>query len=145
MIIRIALAAAVAFAGVTTVAAQSDPIAARKAAMKAVGDQNRVATELLDGKRPFSADAARQVLNGFADSATRMKTLFPETSKTGGDTKALPAIWEKKADFDAKLDAFAASSKAAAGKVNDLASFKAEIGEVRKSCGGCHQPYRARS
>jgi cytochrome c556 len=145
MIKHLALAVVAAAIGVTAVAAQSDPIAARQAAMKAVGDQNRIATELLDGKRPFSTDAAKQVFTTFADSATRMKTLFPENSKSGGNTKALPSIWEKKADFDAQLDRLASLSKAAAEKTTDLGSFKAGLGEVRKTCGGSHSVYRAKS
>jgi len=28
--------------------------------------------------------------------------------------------------------------------VKDLDSFKAEMAEVGKNCGGCHQPYRKR-
>ena len=42
-----------------------------------------------------------------------MRPLFPDNSKTGGDTAALPAIWENKADFDAKLTKFVAEAKAA--------------------------------
>jgi cytochrome c556 len=49
MITRLVLAAAIAAAGITAVAAQSDPIAARKALMKGVGDQARIARDMIDG------------------------------------------------------------------------------------------------
>jgi cytochrome c556 len=144
MLIRSVLAIAALAVGVTAVVAQGDPIAQRRAAMKAVGDQNRIAGEMIDGKTPFSADAAKKVLATFNDSATKLKALFPDSSKTG-DTNALPAIWDNKADFDAKLTKFATEAKAAEGKVNSLDSFKAEMAEVRKNCGGCHTTYRKRT
>lgn len=134
---------AVAAFGATAVVAQNDPIAQRQAAMKAVGGQNSAATRMLTGKEPFSTEAAQKVFATFADSATRMRKLFPEDSKSG-DTKALPSIWEKREDFDARLVKFAEQSKMAAAKVTDLASFKEQIGAVRQNCGACHTPYRAK-
>ena len=142
--IRTALALAVLAFGATALVAQSDPIAARKALMKANGDQNRVATEMLEGKRPFNLDEAKKVLATFAEAGEKAPTLFPDDSKTGGDTAALPAIWENKTDFQARLAKFAQDSKTAGDATKDLDSFKVQITEVRKNCGGCHQTYRKR-
>ena len=141
MITRFVLAAAIAAIGVTTVVAQSDPLAARKAIMKGVGDQSRIARDMIDGKMPFNADAAKKVFATFEDAAGKMPALFPDNSK-GGDTAALPAVWENKSDFTAKFAKFGADSKAAAAQVKDLDSFKAQMGEVGKNCGGCHNTYR---
>jgi cytochrome c556 len=144
-IIRTALAVALLGFGATALLAQGDPIAARKALMKANGDQNRVATEMLEGKRPFNLDEAKKVLATFAEAGEKAPALFPDDSKTGGDTAALPPIWENKADFNAKLAKFASDSKAAMDASKDLDSFKIQITEVRKNCGGCHQTYRKRT
>jgi cytochrome c556 len=141
---RIVLAVALAAFGVTAVVAQSDPIAARKALMKENGGQSRIAREMMEGKRPFNLAAAKKALATFEASATKAKALFPANSKTGGETAALPAIWEKKADFEAKLAKFGADSKAAAAKVKDLDSLKAQMAIVGKNCGGCHKDYRAK-
>jgi cytochrome c556 len=111
--------------------------------MKAVGEQNRVATEMIEGKRPFNSADAQKVLATFNDSASKLPNLFPDNSKTG-DTNALPTIWENKADFTAKAAKFATEAKAAEGKVSNLDAFKTEMTEVRKNCGGCHQTYRKR-
>ena len=127
---RIVFAVALAAFGVTAVVAQSDPIAARKALMKENGGQSRIAREMMEGKRPFDLAAAKKALATFEASATKAKALFPANSKTGGETAALPAIWEKKADFEAKLAKFGADSKAAAAKVKDLASLKAQMAIV---------------
>jgi cytochrome c556 len=140
---RIILAVAFAALGVTAVIAQSDPLAARKAMMKENGNQARIAREMIEGKQPFSLDAAKKVFATFGETAEKGKNLWPDSSK-GGDTAALPAVWENKADFDAKMVKFSAEAKAAGGKVTDLDSFKVQMGEVGKNCGGCHQPYRKR-
>jgi cytochrome c556 len=131
--------------GATALVAQTDPIAARKALMKTNGDQNRIATEMLEGKRPFNLDEAKKVFVVFAEAGEKAPALFPDNSKTGGDTAALPPIWENKADFNAKLAKFASESKAAGDATKDLDTFKIQITEVRKNCGGCHQTYRKRA
>jgi cytochrome c556 len=83
------------------------------------------------------------VLATFNEHATKLKALFPDTSKTG-DTNALPSIWENKSDFEARLAKFASDAQTAEGKVSTPDSFKTEMTEVRKNCGGCHQTYRKR-
>lgn len=143
--IRSVLAVAVLAFGATALVAQTDPIAARKALMKTNGDQNRVATEMLEGKRPFNLDEAKKVFVVFAEAGEKAPALFPDNSKTGGDTAALPPIWDNKADFNAKLAKFASESKAAGDATKDLDTFKVQITEVRKNCGGCHQTYRKRA
>jgi cytochrome c556 len=144
MIKRIALAAALAALGVTAVVAQSDPIAARKALMKENGAQSKNAREMIEGKQPFDLAAAQKVLATFAAVDDKGKNLWPATSK-GGDTASLPAVWENKADFDAKLAKLSSDAKAAQGKVKDLDSFKAVMGDLGKDCGGCHNTYRKKS
>ena len=140
---RILLAAAAVALAVTAVAAQSDPIAARKALMKSNGDQAKVGAAMAKGEAPFDAAKAQAIFATFADSATKAPALFPDNSKTGGDTAALPAIWENKADFDARLAKFGKDSKAAQSAVKDLDTFKATWGPLLKdNCGGCHEKYR---
>jgi cytochrome c556 len=143
--IRTVLGVAVLAFGATALVAQTDLIAARKALMKTNGDQNRVATEMLEGKRPFNLDDAKKVFVVFAEAGEKAPALFPDNSKTGGDTAALPPIWENKADFNAKLAKFASESKAAGDATKDLDTFKVQITEIRKNCGGCHQTYRKRA
>jgi len=122
--IRTALVVAMLAFGATALVAQGDPIAARKALMKANGDQSKVATDMLEAKQPFNLDAAKKVFATFAEAGEKAPALFPDNSKTGGDTAALPAIWENKADFTAKLAKFASEAKAAMDVTKDLDSFK---------------------
>jgi cytochrome c556 len=140
---RIVLAAAAVALAVTAVAAQSDPIAARKALMKQNGDQAKIVATMVKGEAPFDAAKAQAAFATFADAAAKAPALFPETSKTGGETAALPAIWENKADFDARFVKFGSEAKEAQGKVKDLDSLKATWGGfVKDNCGGCHEKYR---
>ena len=140
---RIVLAAAAVALAVTAVAAQSDPIAARKALMKSNGDQAKVGAAMVKGEAPFDLVKAQAIFATFAESATKVQPLFPDSAKTGGETAALPAIWENKADFDARLAKFGAAAKDAQGTVKDLDTLKATWGGLLKdNCGGCHEKYR---
>jgi cytochrome c556 len=144
MMIRTVLVTAALAIGVTAVAAQSDPIAARRALMKANGDQAKIASAMAKGDAPFDLAKAKAVFASFQEAGEKAPALFPDNSKTGGDTAALPKIWEDKADFNAKLAKFAADAKAADASVTDLDSFKAAMGGIGKDCGGCHELYRAK-
>jgi cytochrome c556 len=142
--LRTMLAVAALAIGVTAVAAQSDPIAARKALMKANGDQAKIAAAMAKGEAPFDLAKAKAAFASFQEAGEKAPNLFPDNSKTGGDTAALPKIWEDKADFNAKLAKFAADSKAARETVKDFDSFKAALGNIGKECGGCHELYRVK-
>jgi cytochrome c556 len=142
--LRVLIAVAAVAVGATTVIAQQDAIAARKALMKATGGQTAVASKMVKGEEPFDLAKAKTVFTTYEDTATKMPALFTPDSKTGGDTAALPKIWENKADFEAKFAKFGADAKAAAAKTTDLDSFKAAFGDVTKNCGACHNEYRAK-
>jgi cytochrome c556 len=142
--IRTVLAVAAVALGASVVTAQQDPIAARKALMKANGDQARIGTQMLKGEAPFDVAKAKAIFTTYQDAAGKMPNLFPDNSKTGGETAASPKIWENKADFTAKFAKFGADAKAAEAAVRDLDTFKAQFPEVQKNCGGCHETYRIR-
>jgi cytochrome c556 len=140
--IRTVLAVAAIALGVTAVTAQQDPIAARKAVMKANGDQARLGTQMVKGEAPFDLAKAKAIFVTYQDAATKMPNLFPDNSKTGGETSASPKIWESKADVAAKFAKFGQDAKAAEAATKDLDTFKAQFPEVAKNCGGCHETYR---
>jgi cytochrome c556 len=141
MMIRTVLAVAALALGVSVAAAQ-DPIAARRALMKNNGDQAKAGVAMIKGEAPFDLAKAQAILAAFQDTATKAPALFPDNSKTGGDTAADPKIWDNKADFNAKMAKFGDDSKAAAASVKDLDTFKAAFPTVGKNCGGCHELYR---
>jgi cytochrome c556 len=121
-----------------------DAIEKRQAAYKAMLPQVKIGKQMLTGKQAFDVTAATKIFATYAETAKTLKPLFPEDSKSGKKTAALPAIWENKADFEAKLAKFEKEATEAIGTITDFASFKAAWGNVMSNCGGCHKPYRAK-
>lgn len=144
MLFRSVVAIAAIAIGVTAAMAQQDPIAARKALMKNMGAQSGQAAKFLKGEEPFDLTKAKALLATIAEDADKAPGLFPDTSKTGGETAALPAVWEKMDDFKAHFAKLSADAKAASASVTDEASFKTAFPNVGKNCGGCHELYRAK-
>jgi len=141
--IRTILAVTAIALGASVATAEQDPIAARKVLMKANGDQAKIGADMIKGEAPFDLAAAKKIFATWEDAATKAPALFPDTSKTGGDTAARPEIWEDMDDFKARLAKLGTDAKDAAAKVNDLDSFKAAFGNIGKNdCGGCHEKYR---
>ena len=111
--------------------------------MKANGDQAKVGAAMMKGEAPFDLDKARAIFAAFGEAAAKEPSLFPDNSKTGGETAADPKIWENMDDFKARFAKLGTDAKDAAAKVTDLDSFKAAFGNIGKNdCGGCHEKYR---
>ena len=141
---RLFLATVLVACGASCALAQNvEVIEKRQKTFKSMLPAVKSGREMVQGKQAFEAAAAKNVFETYASAAAALKALFPDDTKTGADTRALPAIWENKADFEAKLAKFESDAREAAGAVPDLASFKAAWGKVMANCGGCHKPYRA--
>lgn len=122
--------------------AAGDPIKERKDILKGFADVAKPNGAALKGEAPFDLAKAQAALKAYSDGSKKLVTLFPDTSKTGGDTEALPKIWQEKAKFEglyAKLDKDASAALAA---IKDEASFKAEFPKVLGNCKTCHDDYR---
>ena len=133
---------AVTAIGASAVLAQQDPIAARKALMKANGQSAGALAKMVKGEAPFDADAAKKAFATFEDAAAKMPNLFPDNSKTGGETAAAPKIWEDTADFKARFVKLGNDAKAASASVKDVDSLKAAFSAMANNCNGCHEVYR---
>ena len=90
--------------------------------MKEIGAQTKTGGGMAKGEAPYDQAKAQAIFATYVDAATKAPALFPENSKTGGDTAALPAIWHNMADFEGKFDKFGAEAKAAQSSVKDLDS-----------------------
>ena len=133
--------------GITAAIAQQDPIAARKALMKANGDQGKIGAAMMKGEAPFDLAKAHEIFATWENASSKAPALFPENSidqPTADDPfSASPEIWQNLDDFKARLAKLGADAKAADASVKDLESFKAAFANIGKNdCGGCHEKYR---
>ena len=135
-------AAAILAVGTTAAFSQSAAIGQRKEAMKAAGAAAKEGGAMMRGEAPFDLAKVQAALKTYADVAKKAASLFPDDSKTGGETTVLPVIWEKKKDFEASFAKWGADADAAAKVIKDEATFKAEWPKVMSNCGGCHKVYR---
>ena len=139
---RSVMIAAILALTVGTVAAQVDIIKNRQTIMKGVGKATGDLFKVVKGEAKFDLKQAQDAFAIYADAGKKMPGLFPDTTKTGGDTAALPKIWEAKADFEARFSKLTADSERLGPTIKDEASFKVALTEVTKNCGGCHELYR---
>lgn len=142
--IRSLVVAGILALGATAVFAQGDVIAQRKALMKSVGGHSGEVGKMLRGEAAYDQAKVTAALNAFVDAAAKTPTLFPADSKTGGETAALPKIWETNADFVAKAAKWGEDSKAALASIKDADTLKANWPSVGRDCGACHNDYRAK-
>jgi cytochrome c556 len=146
--IRAVFAIAAIVLGLSVAFAQEDPIKARKALMKANGDQAKILADMSKGDKPYDQAAVDKAFAQFQDAAAKMPNLYPENTK-GGDPSdqfnASPKVWENMADFKARFVKFGDDAKATAAKVKDVDSLKAALAPFGKdNCGGCHETYRVK-
>jgi cytochrome c556 len=135
-------AAAVLAVGTTAALSQNAGIISQRIdVMKGAGAAAKASGAMMRGEAPFELAKAQAALTTYADAAKKMPGLFPDDSKTGSDTKALPVIWEKKADWAAAWTKFSGDIAAAQTAIKDEATFKSEWPKVMSNCGGCHKVF----
>jgi cytochrome c556 len=148
----IALCSAVLF--VPTVAMTQDnadakAIATRQGYMKLVVWEAGPLFGMAKGDMAYDAEAAKtHAANLKIISQYPVGGLFwPDTSSENypGKTRALPKIWEDQAGFSKALTEWQAAVETVNSEAgNGQPALAAAIGELGKSCGGCHKPFRAK-
>ena len=126
----------------TGIAVGQDAIAQRKELMKQIGGAAKTSTEMVKGEKPYDAKAAETAASTMAKNWLAFAKLFPDDSKTGGETRAAPKIWEQRNDFEDRLTRATKDAEAAVTAASQGAeAFKASFGEVAKNCKSCHDAY----
>jgi cytochrome c556 len=142
--LRTVLAVAAIVLGATAVLAQQNPIEVRQELMKHNDEYHKALRAMTKGEAPFDAAKVNAAYANWSDTATKLPGLFPDDSKTGNKTRALPKIWETRADFDAKIAAFAKVVADTKTQVATAEGLNAGFPNVSKACDNCHETYRAR-
>ncbi len=118
----------------------------RQAVMKAIGGHTAAIASVVKGETSYGAHVANHA-RGIKDMSLIVQDVFPPESGPDSfkDTRALPKIWAEPAKFQEAVTAFqgAAAKFAEVAEGGDMAAIGAALGELGKSCGGCHKPFRA--
>jgi len=122
-------------------AQSNDPIRQRQELMKNNQEQVRLLTGMARGQAPFDAARAQAALQRIEQNAHQIPPLFPAGSQQG-KTDALPVIWERKADFDARAAKLEQDARSVQSAITDQASLQPALQRVGQNCGGCHETYR---
>ncbi len=142
----VALAVSMSAGYAATVFAQAKPdvlVKQRQAAMTLQGKYFGPMAGMASGKVPFNAQViARNA--GYLEVLAKMPWDGFDASTKDEKSRALPAIWSEEGKWKEGQSALesAATKLASAAKGGDEGAIKAAIGEVGKSCGGCHDNFR---
>ena len=96
-------------------------------------------------KKPYNKDEAARNADFVAMLADVPREFFGDGTDKGHNTRAKPEIWQKRSDFDSKMDKMIQEAKKlpAAARI-DLAALKKAVGDTASACKACHDDYRAK-
>lgn len=100
---------------------------------------------MLKGDTAFDLTKIQAALRAISTGAKEEVALYPDDSKTGGKTQALPVIWEKKEEFQGLYTKIGTDAETALGTIKDEATLKSEMPKVLGTCGACHRNFRQRT
>ena len=91
-----------------------------------------------------SLDEAKILMIQMSENYKRLIDLFPENSKTGFETEALPSIWENKDEFNLLMTKASSNMIELTSAINVAEDVKATLGKYMwSSCKSCHSKFRA--
>ena len=89
-------------------------------------------------------DEAKKLMIEMSNNYKKLLDLFPENSKTGFKTEALPAIWENKDEFNLLMTKASSNMIELTSVIDGTEDMKATLGKhMWSSCKACHSKFRA--
>jgi cytochrome c556 len=89
-------------------------------------------------------DEAKKLMIEMSDNYKRLLDLFPENSKVGFGTEALPSIWENKDEFNLLMTKASTNMIELASVIDGAEDVKSTLGKYMwSSCKSCHSKFRA--
>ena len=89
-------------------------------------------------------DEAKKLMIEMSDNYKRLLDLFPENSKVGFKTEALPSIWENKDEFNLLMTKASNNMIELTSVIDETEDMKATLGKYMwSSCKSCHSKFRA--
>ena len=118
----------------------------RQAVFSLLGNNMFPLGAMAKGKMPFNVE----LIEKHALRINQLSLMIADYTRTNTsgfkvETEALNDIWEKPADFEKHINALvtASANLQKAAKLGNESAIKKAIGGVGKSCGGCHDNYKA--
>jgi cytochrome c556 len=139
--------AAVLGGGAGIVLAQAKPdvlVKQRQSAMTLIGKYWGPIAGMASGKvQPYNADVISRNATYLENLAQMPWDAFHESTK-GEKSRALPATWSKKGEFDELAQRLQTETQklGAAARAKDEAGVKQQFAAVGKVCGACHEGFR---
>jgi len=88
-------------------------------------------------------EAAIELMNKMSENYKTLLNYFPENSKEGFDTEALPTIWENKDEFNALMQKASDDMLTLASVIEDADDIKATLTKhMWSNCKACHSRFR---
>ena len=88
-------------------------------------------------------DEAKKLMIKMSDNYKKLLELFPENSKEGFGTEALPTIWENKDEFNLLMTKASNNMIELTSVVDETEDMKATLGKYMwSSCKSCHSKFR---
>ncbi|MDA7565521.1 cytochrome c [Candidatus Pelagibacter sp.] len=89
-------------------------------------------------------DEAKKLMIEMSGNYKRLIDLFPENSKVGFKTEALPSIWENKDEFNLLMTKASSNMIELTSIVDGTEDIKTTLGKYMwSSCKSCHSKFRA--
>ena len=89
-------------------------------------------------------DEAKKLMIEMSNNYKKLLNLFPENSKVGFGTEALPSIWENKDEFNLLMTKASNNMIELTSVVDEAEDMKATLGKYMwSSCKSCHSKFRA--
>ena len=89
-------------------------------------------------------DKAIELMKEMNENYITLLDLFPENSKEGFKTEALPIIWEEKNAFNALMQKSADDMMKLTSIIEDVDDIRGTLGKLMwANCKACHSKYRA--
>jgi cytochrome c556 len=119
----------------------------RQSVFKIVAGNFGPLSQVAQGKADFKAETVAKQATRLSQIATFVGDAVPDISKEG-KTRALPAIWTNRKEFDQIAADFAAHTKTLAEVAENSSSageeFKAAVAAVGNDCKSCHDKFRSK-
>ena len=88
-------------------------------------------------------DEAKELMLEMSENYITLKEMFPENTKEGFNTEALPLIWEEKNEFESLMEKASNDMVELASVIEGAENIRGTLGKLMwGNCKACHSKYR---